>query len=212
MTGLVRKATLLVAGGLLIAGVAGAGVPSPANSTVPGAINVVGSSLGLADSVAGKFSVVVRDLANNPLNGSSVVVDFSANADVKVCNPQLYPTYTLNCAGRTVRAATDASGTVSFTIVGGGVGSASVLVNNGGKIYADGVLLKNVTVGAYDLDGIGGVGTGDLSAWLTDFGSGIAYGRSDYDGSGGVGTGDLSLWLTVFGAAASTSSCSATCP
>ena len=212
MTGLVRKATLLVAGGLLIAGVAGAGVPSPANSTAPGAINVVGSTLGLADSVAGKFSVIVRDLANNPLNGSSVVIDFSTNADVKVCNPQLYPNYTLNCAARTVRKFTDASGTASFTIVGGGTGTASVLVNNGGKIYADGVLLKNVTVGAYDLDGIGGVGTGDLSAWLTDFGSGIAYGRSDYDGSGGVGTGDLSLWLTVFGAAASTASCSATCP
>lgn len=212
MTGLVRKATFLVAGGLLIAGVAAAGVPSPANSTAPACVSVVGQSLGLADSVAGKFSVIVRDLANNPLNGSSVVIDFSNDADIKICNPQLYPNYTLNCAARTVRANTDASGTVSFTIVGGGTGSASVLSGSGVKIFADGVLLRNSSASAYDLDGIGGVGTGDLSQWLTDFGSGFAYGRSDYDCSGGIGTGDLSLWLTVFGAANSTASCSATCP
>ena len=213
MTGLVRKATLIVAGGLLIAGAAAAGVPSPANSTLPAGIAVVGSSLGVSDSVAGKFSVVVRDLANNPLNGSSVVIDFSADADIKICNPQLNPSYTLNCPARTVRKFTDASGTAGFTIVGGGTGLApSVIAGSGSKIYADGVLLGNRTVAAYDIDGIGGVGTGDLSAWLTDFGSGFAYGRSDYDFSGGIGTGDLSLWLTVFGAAASSASCTATCP
>lgn len=212
MTGLVRKATLIVAGGLLIAGVAGAGVPSPANSTKPTCISLVGQSGGLADSLAGKFSVIVRDLANNPLNGSSVVVDLSGNADAKLCNAQLSPRYTLNCAAHTVRAFTDASGTVSFTLVGGGTGSATVLSGTGGKIYADGVLLGNISVSVYDLDGSTGVGAGDLSQWLTDFGAATNYARSDYDCSGTVGAGDLSLWLTVFGNANSSASCTGICP
>ena len=49
------------------------------------------------------------------------------------------------------------------------------------------VLIGSPTVAAYDLDGASGVGANDLSAWLTDFGSGQPYGRSDFDCSGGVG-------------------------
>jgi len=212
MTGLVRKVTLLAAGGLLIAGYAMASVPSPANSTTPSCMSLVCSTLGNPDSTAGKFTVIVRDLANNLLNGSSVVCDFSADADVKICNPQLNANYTLNCGSKTVRAFTDVTGTVAFTITGGGTGTHTVLTGNGGKIYADGVLLKTTTVSAFDLDGAGGVGANDLSAWLGDFGSGLAYGRSDYDCNGSVGANDLSLWLAVFGSGLDSASCSATCP
>jgi len=207
MTGLVRKATFIVASGLLIASVAGAGVPSPANTTAPNNVNLIGNSAGVSD-VAGAFSVVVRDLANNPISGSSVVADFSGSADGHVCSTQ-DAGLTVNCAARTVRGATDGTGTVSFKIQGGGAGNGSD-IGAKGKFYADGVLIKSFSVGIYDLDGIGGVGTGDLSKWLTDFGS-AAYARSDFDGNGAVGPGDLSLWLTVFGAGGSASSCATTC-
>ena len=83
---------------------------------------------------------------------------------------------------------------------------------NAGRIYANGVLIGSPTVSAYDLDGANGVAINDLSAWLTDFGSGIQYGRSDYDCSGSVSINDLSLWLTLFGNSASQESCVIACP
>jgi hypothetical protein len=78
------------------------------------------------------------------------------------------------------------------------------------RVYADGVLLANVNVAVFDLDGHDGVGSGDLSLWLQDFGSGQNWGRGDYDGSGFLGTGDLSMWLTVFGSGRSAASCGGT--
>lgn len=211
MTGLVRKAMLLAACGALAASAAFAGVPSPSTSTVPGCVTLVGSSVGVPDSLAGKFCVTVRDLASNPLNGSSVVIDISGHTDLKFCNNQLNANYIQNCAAGTVRGFTNATGVVCFTLLGSSQGPA-VTLGGGGKIYADGVLIGSPGVAAYDLDGASGVGANDLSAWLIDFGSGNAYGRSDYDCSGGVGANDLSLWLITFGAAASSQSCTGVCP
>ncbi len=211
MTGLVRKATLFAACGVLAASAVMAGVPSPGNSTVPGCVILVGSSVGVPDSVAGKFCVTVRDLANNPLNGSSVVCDVSLATDMRVCDDQLNANYILNCAAGTVRGFTNATGVVCFTLLGGGLG-APVSIGGFGRIYADGVLIGSPAVSAYDLDGASGVGANDLSAWLTDFGSGFAYDRSDYDCSGDVGANDLSAWLTIFGLATSAESCVGVCP
>ena len=102
---------------------------------------------------------------------------------------------------------------MTFVVLGGsnGGGNASTLLG-GGKIFANGTLLQTPTVSAFDLDNAGGVGANDLSAWLTDFGSGNPYGRSDYDCSGGIGANDLSLWLGEFGNGTSASSCAASCP
>jgi len=214
MTGLVRKATLLSAAGmLLIASAAMAGVPSAANSTTPACITLVGSLAGVPDAAAGQFTVTVRDLANNPLNGASVVCDFSGCLDIAICNDQLDANATVNCGAKTTRKFTDALGHVTFTILGGsnGAGNASTLLN-GGKIFANGTLIQQPTVAAYDLDGGSGVGANDLSAWLTDFGTGNPYGRSDYDCSGGIGANDLSFWLTEFGAGTSSASCTVACP
>jgi len=213
MTGLVRKATLLTAAGLLVASVAMAGVPSPGNSTTPGCITLVGSLAGVPDAAAGQFSVVVRDLANNPLNGASVVIDLSNAADLAICDDQLDANALVNCAAKTTRKFTDITGTVTFTVLGGsnGAGNASSLLNKG-RIYANGVLIASPTVAAYDLDGSSGVGANDLSAWLTDFGTGNPYGRSDYDCSNTVGANDLSFWLTEFGAGTSAASCAVSCP
>src|SRR5262252_1224345 len=100
MTGLVRKATLLTAAGLLAASAAMAGVPSAANSTTPACISLVGSLSGVPDG-AGQFTVTVRDLANNPLNGASVVIDLSGCADLNICNDQLDANALVNCGAKT---------------------------------------------------------------------------------------------------------------
>ena len=214
MTGLLRKATLLTACGVLFAVSAMAGVPSPANSDAPGCINVVGSSAGVPDTTYGKFCVTVRDLASNLLNGSSVVVDFINTLDIKTCNDHLNPNYVVTCGSATVRAFTDVTGVVCFTILGGSVGPASSEsgVSGGAGIYADGVLLATVGVGAYDLDGSSGVGANDLAIWLDDFAVGVPVAaRSDYDCSGDVGANDLALWLDVFAAGGSAESCVGIC-
>lgn len=213
MTGLLRKAALLAAAGVFITSAAFAGVPSPGNSTVPACFTLVGNTAGTPDAAAGAFSITVRDLANNPLNGASVVIDLSGATDLSICDDQLDAGALVNCAAKTSRKFTDALGAVSFTVLGGsnGAGNAATLIG-GGKIYANGVLIGSPTVAAYDLDGSSGVGANDLSAWLTDFGSGNPFGRSDYDCSGGVGANDLSFWLTEFGAGTSSASCAVACP
>ena len=213
MTGLARRASLFTVVGLLIASVAMANVPSPGNSTVPGCITLVGSLAGVPDAAAGQFTVVVRDLANNPLNGASVWIDLSGCPDLRLCSNQLDPGATVTCPAKTTRKFTNITGSVTFTVLGGsnGGGNASTLLA-GGKIYANGTLIGSPTVAAYDLDSASGVGANDLSAWLTDFGLGSPYGRSDFDCSGGIGANDLSLWLTEYGNGTSTSSCSSNCP
>ena len=212
MTGLVRKATLLTAAGLLAASAAMAGVPSPANSTTPLCISLVGSLAGAPDA-AGSFNIVVRDLANNPLNGASVVIDLSGCGDLSICDDQLDANALVNCGAKTTRKFTNALGQVSFIVLGGsnGGGNATSLLG-AGRIYANGTQIQAPTVSAFDLDGAGGVGANDLSAWLTDFGSGSNFGRSDYDCSNNIGANDLSLWLTEFGNGTSASSCAIACP
>lgn len=212
MTGLVRKATLLAAAGLFIASAAMAGVPSPGNSTVPPCITLVGNTAGVPDP-AGSFTVIVRDLANNPLNGASVVIDLSGCTDIAICSDQLDAAAIVNCAAKTTRKFTDITGTVSFIVLGGsnGAGNATTLLG-GAKIFANGTLIGSPTASTFDLDGASGVGANDLSAWVTDFGSGQSFGRSDYDCSGSIGANDLSLWVTEFGGGASAASCAVSCP
>ncbi len=211
MTGLVRKATLLTAAGLLVASAAMAGVPSEGNSTKPGRIFLVGEVSGVPDAGTGQFTVIVRDLANNPLNGASVVLDFSGSTDLAICQNQLDGAATVNCAAKTTRKFTDITGSVTFTILGGsnGAGNGTSPLNNG-RIYANGTLIGSPSVATYDLDGLSGVGSNDLSAWLTDFGTAPTLSRSDYDG-GGVGSNDLSLWLTQFGNPNAGASCAVSC-
>jgi hypothetical protein len=213
MTGLVRKATLLTAAGLFIASAAMAGVPSAINSSTPPCIRLVGSLAGVPDAAAGQFTVIVRDLANNPLNGASVVIDLSGCLDIRMCNDQLDVNALVNCGAKTTRKFTNALGSVTFTVLGGsnGGGNASTLLG-GGRIFANGTLIQSPTVSAFDLDNAGGVGANDLSAWLGDFGSGQPYGRSDYDCTGTIGANDLSQWLGQFGAGTSASSCGVSCP
>jgi hypothetical protein len=165
------------------------------------------------DTVAGKFEVVVRDLANNPVHNASVVIDLSGCTDLAICADQLDPSALTNCPAKTVRKISDSQGRITFTVLGGSNGAGNAQVQaGGGRIFANGVLIRTPTVASFDLDSSGGVGSGDLSAWLTDFGTGQPWGRSDYDGDGAISANDLGMWLTVFGAGASAQSCRISCP
>lgn len=211
MTGLVRKATLLTAAGLLAASAAMAGVPSAANSTTPSCISLVGNTAGVPDAT-GTFTVIVRDLANNPLSGASVVVDLSGCSELAICDDQLDVNALVVCGSKTTRKFTDGLGSVTFVVLGGGNGNPAATLAGGGKIFANGTLIASPTAAAYDLDGALGAGAADLSAFLGDFASGQPYGRSDFDCTGGIGAGDLSAWLTVFANGSSLASCITACP
>ena len=207
--------TIFVLGLLaLTAADADAGVaPSPHTSTWPSLIRLVGASGGAPDAASGQFTVVGRDLADNPVSGASIVIDLSNCTDLAICSDQMDADALVNCGAKTVRKFTNAQGEVTFTVLGGstGAGNATTLAN-GARIYGNGLLLATLTAASFDLDGSGGVGAGDLSVWLADFGSGQPYARSDFDGDGSLSAGDLSLWLGVFGAGRSTQSCAASCP
>jgi hypothetical protein len=207
---LVRKATLLTAAGLLAASAAMAGVPSAANSTVPSCVPLVGNAAGVPDGV-GTFTVIVRDLANNPLSGASVVVDLSGCSELTICEDQLDPDALVVCPSKTTRKFTDGLGSVSFTVLGGGNGTPAATLLGGAKIFANGTLIGSPTANAYDLNGLLGLGAADLSSFLGDFASGNPYGRSDFDCSGALGAADLSKWLSVFAAGGSQSSCPDPC-
>ena len=207
MTGLVRKAALLSAVALFGASAAMAGVASPGNCTVPGCIEMVGNLAGVADP-GFPFTVIVRDLANTPLVGASVVLDFSGCTDIGMCSDQLDINATQVCGAKTTRRFTDGFGSVTFLVLGGG-NAAPVTLGGGGRVYANGVLIASPSVGAFDGDGANGVGANDLSVWLTGFGTGFPFGMLDYDCSGGVRANDLSVWLTQFGAGTSAASCAA---
>ena len=187
--------------------------PTAVNTSAPSCISLVAAHVGVPAQAAGQFTVIVRDLANNPVAGAVVVIDLSIAPDLKLCADQLDPAATVDCAHKTVSKLTAADGSVQFTILGGsnGAGNAVTLLNNG-RIFANGTLIQQPTVSAYDLDGSSGVGANDLSAWLTDFGSGQNFGRSDYDCSGSIGANDLSFWLTAFGSGAMSESCASHCP
>lgn len=216
MTGLVRKAILLSVCGLLLAGVAAANVPSAANSTKPTQIKIVGSAASVADPY-GQFTVTVRDLANNLVPNSSVVVDFSVGCtDTRIGQTQLFAGVVPDCPTKTVRALTDGSGVATFRIMGasnntGGSPGATVGCAN---IYADGVLLTTggaLRVAILDQNGAGGVGPGDLSLMLGDV-FGAYKCRSDYDNTGVLGPNDVSQFLTATFLAGSNTSASPYCP
>lgn len=197
MTRLITKAALLSACGMLVAVAAMAGVPTT-NSTSPTFIRVVGYSTTVPDSIAGRFSVIVRDIANNPIANSLVTVDFSGCPDIKIAANQLNANYITNCTNHTVSAYSSATGLVYFTILGGSFTTGTHAGLSCAKIYADGVLLSSPTVAAFDLDNASGVTTADLSLWIGDFVTHVYRGRSDYDANSLVTTADLSVWIGEF--------------
>src|SRR5262245_24524554 len=198
---------------LTVAGAHASPLISPGNSTAPTLIHLVGSTGGVPDVATGSFTIVGRNLANIPAPSATIVIDLSNCADLALCADDMDPNALVNCAAKTVRKSTNAQGEVTFTLLGhsNGTGRATSLAG-AGRIFGNGVLMRTPTIASFDLDGTSGVGAGDLSTWLADYGSGQVFGRSDFDGNGGLDANDLSLWLEVFGAGTSSASCASSCP
>lgn len=213
MTGLIRKATLLSACGMLLATAAMAGIPSATNSDKPANMKVVGFQGTVPDSVDGKFTVTVRDAGNNPINASNVVVDFSGCSDMKVQQNQLNANYTINCPAKTVSAYTNAAGVVGFTILGGSTGNVGPFTGAScAKIFADGVLLSSPTVAIFNLDNSGGVNASDASVLATDVGTHAYRARSDFDLNLSLTAADLSVMATAIGFHRQDTAATAACP
>ena len=188
---------------------ASAGLPNPANSTIPACIPVMGhNAAGVPDPLS-QVEVIYRDLANNPIAGAMIVFDFSACTELRLCASDHDPGIFVDCPTRTVRRLTDANGRATFRVMGWSVATPGTpgYPNNSSKIYADGVLLGSPGVEIYDLDR-NGLGAADLADWLTDFFSGNNPARGDYDCSLSLGASDLGTWLKAYFANGSTANCS----
>jgi hypothetical protein len=226
MTGLVRKAMLFGVCGLLAAATALANVPDPAHSTIPKYILVVGTNPGGPHS-AGTFTITIRDFSNNPISNCRVDLDFSACCDLRLCTVVVAGQTLKQCTPPVVGAVTSPTGTVTFTIVGGGLDPGTCTPAAGHtritpgpgvgcvSISACGFPMGNATAVILDLNGAlsGGNGNngGDLSVLLQDVGAqagGDTYrGRGDFTrGTQGndpvVNGADVSSYLPLQGQSA----------
>jgi hypothetical protein len=123
---------------------AGAAVPSPANSSFPNCL----ATCPMGDI---PFAVTVRDLANNPVGGSSVTLEFASCGDsVFVCTCCAPDPYVYNPGARTITMVTDAAGQATFPLrLGGGCGPGGV------RLFADGIFFRAYALASPDQDGNG---------------------------------------------------------
>ncbi len=195
---------------------AGATTPSSNASEIPCGINLVGTAAGSADP-RGAFRIVVRGLSQDPIEGASVVIDFGAcTPDIRICANQPQAGLFAECSafGTLVHTTTDAMGTATMRIVGGAANNAAGSPAAGARcarIYADGVLLGSVNVGAFDQNGGGGLNVADVSVWLSDAFDDDLEGRSDFDCSGSVTPADLAVLTSVTFGDGSLTSCAGYC-
>jgi hypothetical protein len=161
MTGLVRRATLFTAVGLMAAAAAMAGVPTAGNSSIGDpiiilrAFNGAGPGASAVDASLPK-TMIIRDAANNPVPNSVVVLNFSGCGVVKIASVQPAGFFA-NCAAKTVSGVTDAAGSVTFRVVGASnttLPSEGLPVTEGCvSVTADGVALGNLSAATPDLNG-----------------------------------------------------------
>jgi len=210
-----RPAQVVVAvvlGGSLAAAQPVSAVPSAANSRIPIHVVVVGRRAALADTGLGSFTIVVRDVANNPV--ANATVEFRVlNCDGARLSSDTYQAgVTARCATHGYTAVSDVHGEVRMCLVGGGTVGSPPGAGPCGQVFAAGVLLGTPSVALFDLDGAGGIGINDLALWLTDFGLNEPISRSDFDGSGNVTVSDLSVWLDAWGRGTSAEGATSYCP
>jgi len=219
MTGVIRKAALLVALGLVVATGAMAGIPNADNCTVPAWIDVVGNLGGVPDPF-GTYTVVVNDVGGFPVPNSVVTIDFAGATDIRLCTDVAPDGQVNTCNIATVTA--DGSGVATFIVCGGalnGSGLATGGVCGSVVVRADGYLIGNISAAVYDENGAvsGGAGVtgGDDSAWQSDMGlyGGLAAcdplfkARSDFTHEGEITGADRSYWQTRMGAGSSAEGC-----
>jgi len=193
-----------------------AGLPDPSNSTIPAHVVLVGRDPSGSADPMGQMTVVIRDLANNPMPGALVRMQFSNASDTRPSLAQPDPAITgVSCDGArtTFTMLTGPDGAVRFSLVGIGVLSAASPPQYPTlTFYWDQAYLGAVKVAALDEDGGGGVAPADQSQFLMDFFSSQYWPRSDFDGNGALGANDLSQWLGAFFASNSIQSGGASCP
>ena len=190
--------------------------PDPPRATVPCGIVLVGTTGGIADPL-GEFSVTIRDLANNPVEGCEVEIDFGGcNPDIHVSTDQPFPGVTMEClAGNhaIVRATTDGTGRAFFRIVGG----AHVTTAGTGagfdcaEVRAGGFVVAKINVATYDLNLAGGINPVDIATWLPDLFTGMYVGRGDYNCTQTLNPADLAMLISASLASGSTQSAASYC-
>lgn len=223
MTGLVPKAALLAACGLLLAGAAMAKCFSRTNSTL-GPILVTDFALSLPLPNPGPLTSCFRDLVNNPCVYANVTVDFSTcGSDVEIAGTQERPDVTVNCIAETITMTTDETGCINLGpflartgiyVAGwpqapGDVPSRNIgpagAVGPCANVYVDGFLMGTVPVHVvrYDSDGDADVDASDLSFALNAVAHYLAGSPPDppyrtfydYDWDGDVDAGDVGVLL-----------------
>jgi hypothetical protein len=124
---------------------------------------------GVADPF-GLFTVTVRDANGLKIPGAPVSVDFSGCPEFFPSAVQPYPGLSMSCATRTVSAIADGNGVASFVIVGSVLHRSTATTTACAEVRAgeSNVVLKQVKVASYDLDGVNGVDSHDVSLWSCD--------------------------------------------
>jgi hypothetical protein len=169
-------------------------------SAFPPHFNLVAENpAGMPDVAAAMASFVV--MFPTPPAPPTVTLDFTNAHGAKLGVPQGDPSLSVSCVpgAYTVTAPVVSIGAAfgaRFTVVGGGfvVGACPepVVVKNGA------VVLGTMTVGAYDLDGTGGMALSDLSLWASMYFTGSCSHWGDYNGDGIITLADLSLWAAAY--------------
>ena len=217
MTGMIRKATLLVALGLLAATTAMAGIPSPGNCVFLPFIDVMGTDGTDADPF-GTYTVTVKDIGDFAIEGSVVTLNFAAAFDIRICTDFVPVGQTNTC--NIAQAITDASGVATFIVAGAAnnTGGADGVGLDGVEVRADGYLLGTITAAAYDQNGRTGIGFAgvsgsDESALRTDVGlfggvgNELYKGRGDLNHDGEISGADVSKHQTLSGYGTSVAGC-----
>jgi hypothetical protein len=202
----------VVLGGCLAGAQPARAIPSAANSSIPSHVVMVGRLAALADTGLGSFTIVVRDLANNPIANATVEFRVLNCEGARLSANPLQPGVTARCATHGYTAVSDVHGEVRMCLVGGGTVGSPPGTGPCAQVFAAGVLLGTSSVAFFDLDGAGGVAINDLSQWLTDFGLNEPISRSDFDGSGNVTISDLSVWLDAWSRGTSAEGATSYCP
>ena len=206
MTGLVRKATLLTAAGLIAAGAVSAGVPNAGNSTRPNAVVLVPKDptqpLGAA---AGLATFTIRDAGNSPVPNSVVIINAAGctGTEIRLSSNQPHAGVFVNCAAKSVSAVTNVSGVATFRLlgrIGTHPGFATGKVSGCASVTADGVALGAINVAVADQNGAGGCNAADGALFLADRDQGASpknQARSDFNGAAGVNAADGALFLQL---------------
>ncbi len=201
---------------LLAAAAHAASIPNPTNWSIDSDhINLVGvwsrasDRWNAADSLAygARVTVTVRDIANNPVAGVPVVIDFSACPGLLISGTQSYRGMIAGCTSPSVLNYTTPNGTVSFVVVGSLQGRAEQ-PRACAIVYVDSYLLGRLSVGVYDQTGTGGLTLADIGLFWADVNSGTYHARCDLDGNGALTLADVAyVWdanLTPFDVSATT--------